>query len=156
MSYPQLIITLENRLDYLIKKTDGLEDLYFQSQMGRHLAILTAGYFEKSIQSIVSEFARRHSRKEIARFVERRMSREWSINREKLKKITEEIDKELFLKIEGNVGDDAKSAVDSIKNIRDQLSHGEDNGTSYGVIRDYHFKVRQYVNVVREQFESFS
>lgn len=39
-----------------------------------------------------------------------------------------------------------QNALDSVKELRDQIAHGVDNGTGYGVIKNYHQLVRSYVD----------
>lgn len=148
MSLSRDILALETRLDYLISRMDETQDIFMQAHHGRYLAILTAGYFEKAVQLAIIEFARTRSTKEIRRFVERQISWEGSINRAKWKSILERFDDGIFERIEGAVDDEAKNAVDSIKSLRDQLAHGDDNGTGYGTIKRYHAGVRQYARGV--------
>lgn len=142
------IFALEARLDFLIDKMDETTDIYMQAHHGRYLAILTAGYFEKAVQSAIIEFARNRSSREVTRFVERQISWEGSINRIKLKQILERFDDDIFERIEKIVDEEAKNAVDSIKGLRDQLAHGDDNGTGYGTVKRYHAGVRAYARAV--------
>lgn len=145
------VFALESRIDNFVKRAEEISDLYLQAHFGRYLAILTAGYFEKAIQSAIVEFARQRSNEQVTRFVESQISWEGSINRSKFKAILDRFDADIFHRVEGSVDEEAKAAVDSVKTLRDQLAHGNDNGTGYGTIKGYHFGVRRYVRAVIQE-----
>jgi RiboL-PSP-HEPN len=142
------IFALERRLDYLIAKMDDTTELYMQAHNGRYLAMLTAGYLEKSVQSAILEFTKKRSSLEVTRFVEKQIAWESSVNRSKLRGIRERFGDGIFERIDGIVDEETRNAVDSIKSLRDQLAHGDDNGTGYGTVKRYHAGVRQYVRAV--------
>jgi hypothetical protein len=148
MLKPMQIVALEQRLDYAISKFDVETELFVQSHLGRYLVILTAGYVEQTIQSALTDFARRTAHPDIALFVSNTLAWEGSINRDKLSKILKRFNGSWYEEIESAATDAEKNAIDSIKELRDQLAHGLDNGTGYGVIKNYHLLVRSYVDRV--------
>lgn len=144
------VSAIEQKLDVLIKKIDLIDDVQLQSHLGRYLAIITAGYFEKIIQLSVAEYCNKRATPPVVKFISRRMSWEGSINRAKLKRILDDFDLALYETIESVADEPAKAAVDSIKTLRDQLAHGDENGTSYGTVKQYHAGVRKYAEAVSQ------
>jgi hypothetical protein len=144
MLKPLPIVSLERRLDHAITKFDEQSDIYLQSHIARYLIIVTAGYFEQVVQSVLQDFAKPRGSPEIVNYVEATLAWEGSINRAKLSRILDRFDPGWFPKIEAVANDAQKNAVDSVKDLRDQLAHGAENGTGYGVAKTYHVGVRGY------------
>ena len=145
MQKPIQIQSLEQRLDYAISKFDQEQDLFVQSHLARYLAIITAGYFEQAVQSALTDFTSRSARQELTNYVDATLAWEGSINRDKLARILGRFNETWFESIEAIASDGEKNAVDSIKQLRDRLAHGLDNGTGYGTIKAYHQQTRMYV-----------
>lgn len=144
MLKPLSIISLEKKLDYAISQFDAQSDVYLQSHISRYLIIVTAGYFEQVVQNTLLEFSKPRSSVQIASYVESTLAWEGSINRAKLLRILDRFDRSWYPIIESLANDEQKNAVDSIKDLRDQLAHGGENGTGYGVAKAYHTGVRGY------------
>lgn len=145
MQKPQQILALEARIDYLISKIDAQADIFLQSHLGRYLLILTAGYFEQAVQSALTQFTQARAQPQIVNYISTSLGWEGSINRDKLGRILDRFDRAWFIQLESATTDAEKNALDSVKELRDQLAHGVDNGTGYGVIKSYHQLVRSYV-----------
>jgi len=144
MLKPLPIVSLEKRLDHAIAKFDKQSDIYLQSHIARYLIIVTAGYFEQVVQVALRKFTKPRASPQIISYVEATLAWEGSINRAKLLHILDRFDPSWFPKIEARANDAQKNAVDSIKDLRDQLAHGAENGTGYGVAKMYHAGVRGY------------
>lgn len=145
MQKPIQILSLEQRLDYAISKFDQQTDIFVQSHLARYLAILTAGYFEQAVQSALSDFAKRVSHTDVANYIDATLAWEGSINRDKLGRILKRFNESWYESVESIATDSEKNAVDSIKELRDKLAHGVDNGTGYGTVKVYHKETRGYV-----------
>lgn len=146
MQKPAQILALETKLSYSVAKFDAQTDVYLQSHLARYLIIVTAGYFEQAVQSSLTNFTRPRAQIQIANYVDTTLAWEGSINRNKLERILARFDRTWFLNLEARALDAEKQAVDSVKDLRDQLAHGNDNGIGYSTARTYHFLVRDYVS----------
>jgi RiboL-PSP-HEPN len=144
------ILSLEKKLDYLIEKFDTQTDVFMQSHLSRYLIIITAGYFEQAIQNALVKFATDRAHQDIVNYVDSTLSWEGSINRDKLSRILKRFNQSWFEKLEASTTEAEKNAIDSVKELRDQLAHGLDNGTGYTVARNYHLQVRGYVERFHE------
>ncbi|RTM14530.1 MAG: hypothetical protein EKK33_05085 [Bradyrhizobiaceae bacterium] len=146
MQKPAQIAALETKLTYSVTKFDALTDIYLQSHLAKYLIIVTAGYFEQVVQSSLTNYARPRAQSEIVNYIDTTLSWEGSINRRKLERILARFDSAWFTALEAIALDAEKQAVDSVKDLRDQLAHGNDNGIGYGTARTYHFLVRNYAS----------
>lgn len=146
MQKPIQILSLESKLDYSVSKFDATSDIYLQSHLARYLVIMTAGYFEQVVQASLTGFAQSRAHNQIVNYVDTTLSWEGSINRNKLERILGRFDKTWFSAVEARAQDPQKRAVDSVKDLRDQLAHGNDNGIGYSTARTYHFLVREYAS----------
>ncbi len=109
------------------------------------MAILTPGFFEQAVQTALGDFAKRCAHNDVSNYVDSTLAWEGSINREKLSKILKRFNESWYEAVELIATDSEKNAVDSIKELRDKLAHGVDNGTGYGTIKGYHQQTRAYV-----------
>jgi HEPN superfamily RiboL-PSP-like protein len=146
MQKPQQILALETKLSYSVTKFDALSDLYLQSHLARYLIIITAGYFEQVVQASLTGFAQARAHTQVVNYVDTTLAWEGSINRSKLERILGRFDKTWFAALEARALDAEKGAVDSVKDLRDQLAHGNDHGIGYSTARAYHFLVRDYAS----------
>lgn len=130
----------KDRIAYLFTALDREKDnmdLRLQGVFANHLALKAAGFVEKSVQLTVAEYARRHSNPLVSSYVLRTIEWENSLNCEKIEKILSRFDPGWWPTISAHLTEENLSAIDSLKNIRDQLAHGGDNGTGFTVIRRY-------------------
>jgi hypothetical protein len=144
MKKPLSIVSLDARLSHVVTQFDRQPDYLIQTHLGKYLIIVTSGYFEQVVQASLTEFARHRSPPEIANYVDSTLSWEGSINRHKLARILNRFDGKWFTEIEKLAQPAEKQAIDSVKELRDQLAHGNENGTGYAAARNYHFLVRSY------------
>lgn len=121
----------------LIEVEKDKVDVRLLALFSNQMAIRSAGLVEKSVQMILAEYARRRSNSEIARFVQRQAEWENSLNCDKIEKLLDRFNKDWWRSLVETTSEESRLAVDSLKNIRDQLAHGGDNGTGLVNIRAY-------------------
>lgn len=130
----------EQRLDRLAKDlreaADGA-DLSIQHVFSSHLVLAGAGHVENSVIHILSEYGRVHGNPVIKRFVEKAVSRNNSLNCDKIKAVTDQFHSDWWEQIKEETLDAERDAVDSLKTLRDQIAHGRRNGTGFTVVKGY-------------------
>lgn len=142
---------LEKRIDYIISQLKAEQSIFLLSHWARYIAIISAGYFEEGVRLCVVGYCRKRANPQIVSFVEGRVAREGSINRAKLKKILDDFDLDLYDAIDAKADAETRSAVDSLKDLRDQLAHGKDNGTGLVTVLKYYAGAKRYIaNMVAE------
>lgn len=137
-----------NRIDALIATMNAAVDnvdLRIQNVFANHIVLVGAGYVEDAVLATLSEYGRAHGNPRIARFVEKAVSRNNSLNCEKIEKILHQFDKDWWPEIEARTSSENISAIDSLKTLRDQIAHGKPNGTGYITVRDYYTRSKRFV-----------
>lgn len=145
---PPSVASNRNRIENLVSSCNLVfqdVDPAIQSIMANHLVILTAGYVETAVIEIVRVYVANHGNNAIQRFISRSISRENSLNCEKISTILNSFDKDWWKVLSDNLKESEKSAVDSIKALRDQIAHGQVNGTGYIVIRNYNNECYRFI-----------
>lgn len=122
----------------LIAQEEAQTDLRLLGLASNQMALRCAGLVERSVQLILAEYARLRSTPQIARFVQKHAEWENSLNCQKIEKLLGRFDEGWWPSILAGVDEEATLGLDSLKNIRDQLAHGNDNGTGLASIRKYH------------------
>ncbi|WP_282047307.1 HEPN domain-containing protein [Roseibium album] len=137
------------RIDALITTMDeavGDLDVRIQNVLANHVVLAASGYVEQAVVAILSEYGRQHGNQRISRFVEKMISRQNSLNCDKIEKILNHFDKSWWPKLENSTASANISAVDSLKTLRDQIAHGKPNGTGYITVKDYYEKSKKFVS----------
>lgn len=145
---PLRVTQQANRIDALLATMDAtVEDVDFRIQnvFANHVVLAGAGYVESSVLAMLSEYGRIHGNTKISRFVEKSISRNNSLNCEKIAKILDQFDKDWWPAIVVSTAAENIAAVDSLKTLRDQVAHGKPNGTGYMTVRDYYVKSKRFV-----------
>lgn len=147
MPLPQ-ITSEEQRLEKLsadLRSAVDDADLNLQHVFSSHLVLAGAGHVENSIIQILSEYGRVNGNPVIKRFVERTVSRNNSLNCEKIKLVSDQFHPEWWPHFEVAIAASEKDAVDSLKTLRDQVAHGKRNGTGFSVVKGYFDNAKVFV-----------
>ena len=123
----------------------------FQHVYSSYAALKGAGLVEFAFGEILSEYARQRGNPELARYVKSAVGWENSLNCEKIEKLLNRFDAAWWPAIFARTSPAQRSAVDSLKTLRDQYAHGTYNGTGYLVVEGYYFSAKQLVNEVASE-----
>lgn len=146
---PLRVMQNAHRIDSLLTTMDAVVsdvDSRIQNVFANHIVLLGAGYVEDAVLATLSEYGRVHGNPRIARFVEKAVSRNNSLNCEKIEKILHQFDKDWWPEIRVRTSPENTSAIDSLKTLRDQIAHGKPNGTGYMTVRDYYVRSKRFVS----------
>ena len=145
-----------NSIESLLRRTRAAtgDDIELSAHWGRYICVLTAGFLEKSIQEVYSEFVHAASSPAVARFAESKLDR---INNPKAGQFVETArsfkpewaeDLQLFLD-EG--GGRRRNAIDSIMNNRHQIAHGDGAQITVHRVREYLPHCIEVVEFIEDQ-----
>lgn len=126
-----------NNLFNSISSEQNKVDISLLPVFSSYMAIKAAGYVEKSVKEILSEYARRNSNKQILQYISSTVEYENSLNCEKIQKIFDKFEKNWWEKIDTKLDQSIRDGVNSLKTIRDQIAHGKHNGTGLTVVKQY-------------------
>lgn len=146
---PHSIFQYQQRTDNLVKLLDAAApdvDIPILSVFSNQLAIRSAAMVEYSVIQILSEYGRLNGNQRIGRFVEKTVTRNNSLNCEKIKTILDNFDVSWWPKIQTTCPAQSLEAVDSLKTLRDQLAHGKENGTGLQTVKVYYQDAKVFVN----------
>lgn len=119
-----------------------------QSIYSNHLVLQAAGLVENGVCDILSHYAGNHGDTRLRRFVQAEISRNNSLNCEKIEKIIEKFDPSWIVSLKSTWTASERSAVDSLKAIRDQIAHGNSNGTGYATVAGYYNDAKAFITKV--------
>lgn len=120
-------------------------DLSIQHVFSSHLILAGAGHVEHSIIHVLSEYGRIHGNLVIKRYIEKSVSRNNSLNCEKIETICNQFSSAWWSELEETTLQVERDAVDSLKTLRDQVAHGQRNGTGYSVVKGYVQNAKSFV-----------
>ncbi len=137
------------RIDHLVTTLDSTVDSVdpiIQNLYASQVVLAAAGYVESATTHILSEYAQRHGgNPRVSRYIARTVLRNNSLNCEKIKNILDRFDSEWWLTLDRETSDQKKSAVNSLKNLRDAIAHGKQNGTGYTTVKTYYSECKKFV-----------
>lgn len=131
----------------LIKK--AAVDQEIQAHYARYLSIRVAGYAEQSLKDLVSAYARHHGSAPLHSYVESKVNRIWGIDRAKLEEVINGLDKtwwsDLLVKMPQEL-----DSLNSVGKIRNNVSHGGDQGVTLDTVTQYRDDVIKLVRYLCE------
>jgi len=123
--------------------------LAISGRMTEYLCVRVAGFFEKSIQQIFYEHALRTGRLQLARFVSKELEWETSYNTQRLLDVVGRFDTDWQRQLEIFMADDnRKNALDSIRNDRNRIAHGESVTVGLSTLKEWYKRVTDTVDYV--------
>lgn len=138
------------RLKALIKIASGSTNQpELLSHWARYFCVVTAGLVENSVRELYSEFIRRTSQNQIARYAVSQILSIKNPNAEKLVQIARKFDPVWAVAIENFMKDEGrKEAVDAIMTHRHNIAHGKDTGITLIALKEYLKKVESVVEYI--------
>lgn len=117
----------------------------FQHVYSSYAGLKAAGLVEFGFREILAEYTRRHGDQQLVSYVRNVIEWENSLNCEKLEKLLNRFDAHWWPAIVATTSPGERSAVDSLKTLRDQYAHGKHNGTGYLVVEGYYYSAKRFV-----------
>ncbi len=148
MPLPARVRSEAQRIDYLVTTLDSTVDFVepiVQNLYANQVVLAAAGYVENATKHILSEYAQKRGNKAIAQYIEHAVSRNNSLNCEKIKIILDCFNNEWWLELNRETSDQRKWAVNSLKALRDRIAHGKHNGTGYSTVKTYYSECKKFV-----------
>lgn len=118
-------------------------DEEISSHWARYLCVLSSGLVELGIRQILSEYSRRQSSEEVARFADSRIRYLMNLNTEKIRDVLSCFSPEWRTAFDAYVTDEQKDAIDSIVANRNNIVHGNPVGISFVVVKRYYERAWQ-------------
>lgn len=123
-----------------------------QSHFARYYCVLVCGFIENCIKIVVIDFAQNSGRSEVAAYVGSRISRFGDIGKQELSSFIHSYSNTWGKHVDSFMDGPAGEALDSLKNIRNQVAHGGSMSTSLGQIDAYFSEIDKLVEFVDKTF----
>ncbi len=140
---------LKRVLDENFKRAARIDnDPELQSDFARYLCILVSGFIEKAAVELILEHTRRRADPTVLRFVESRTRQFTNVNSQRLQELLGAFDPAWRSNLEKFLVDERKDSVDSIVNLRNQISHGQSVGVTFVRVKNYYEHVQAVIDYV--------
>lgn len=120
-----------------------------QAHFARYLSVRVAGYAEQSLKDLVSAYARHHGSAPLHSYVESKVSRVWGIDRAKLEEVLVSLNSIWWSELLEKMPQELDS-LNSVGKIRNNVSHGGDQGITIDTVRQYRDDVVRLVRYLSE------
>ena len=154
MNGKAVVAALRQRLDATFERIGQVSDdveSELLSDFARYLCVLVSGFLEQSVVELVLEHVRRNSNLTVQRHIEARLRRQFSnANSQRLIDLMSTFNPAWGTDLQNFLYDEYKDAVDSVVNLRNQISHGVPVGVTMTRIKDYYVPVKKVVDHIAE------
>ena len=123
------------------------------SDLSKYLCVLVSGFIEQSIRDVYREYANKANPR-VQTLVSQLLDEQiQSPNAKNLVELAGKLDREWGIQLEELMGEEYKSAVDSVVSNRHRIAHGQDSQVTYRMIREWYEAVNKVVEFVEDQCE---
>ena len=128
----------QNRLSDLFKNSAVLGlDIETQSHWARYLCVLSCGFIEVSIRTILEDYVKNHASTQIANYTHTQLTRFYNPTTNKILSLIQSFDLTWKQSLEKEITGEMKDALDSIVNNKNTIVHGQPTGITFLTIKTY-------------------
>lgn len=122
-----------------------------RSDFARYLCVQVSGFLEQSVVDLVLEHVRRNSSLTVQRHIEARLGRRFAnAKSQTLIDLMNTFDLAWGTDLKDFLVDEYKDAVDSVVDLRNQISHGGSVGVTMARVQSYYERVNKVVDRIAE------
>jgi hypothetical protein len=136
---PAEIARRRQKLDALYKRVAVFTDDADQAHWARYLCVLTSGFIELSVRTILSEYARNKAAPYVSNYVQSQLSDFQNPKMEKILDLVGSFNDVWEAELRSAADGELKDSVDSIVANKNRIAHGDDVGITY-VRMDRYYK----------------
>lgn len=141
----------EKTLDHLFDMVSKLEEDEIKSHLAKYLCIQASGYLENVIKGLVTEYHNGTCKKSTENFVTEKIRYITNIDDDKLSAFLKSFNTEWENQFNNKVSDQHLQSLSSIISQRNQIAHGNANGSniSFKMMAQYYADLKEIVKVLR-------
>lgn len=142
------VVRSQQRIDRAFERAKTLpnEDLELQADFARYLTILVYGYFEHSVLSLLQAYVESRATPAVARYTQIQLRYRRNMGTGVLLELLGSFDIGWQQQCEQMLDDSSCAALDAVRDIRNNISHGRWQGVTLTRIRNYYMEIRGVVN----------
>ena len=141
------------RIDTLVQNlgqtVDDVDPLV-QNVFANHVVLAGAGLVENSVIAILAEFSLKCGCQPLSSYVERTVGFNNSLNCNKIRQILDRFDNTWWADVKKLTSPASRSAVDSLKTLRDKVAHGKPNDTGFTTVKGYYAEAKIFVQCLND------
>lgn len=150
---PLSVTQYQQRLDstlVYVRAQAAVCPMNMQHVYSSYLVVKTAGLVEVAVRDILRRYAQQHGNTVLQRYVSAMVERENSFNCEKLEKLLDRFSGDWWPDLLTLIPLAQRTAIDSVKTLRDQFAHGKANGTGFAIVDGYYGLTRSFVQALSD------
>jgi RiboL-PSP-HEPN len=125
-------------------------DDVLRSHWAKYLSIITSGYLEVVIRTVLAEYAKRCANEHVAAYAEAQLGNFQNPSVDKILVVLAQFDPAWVNQLEDFWKEERKAAVASVVNVRHHAAHGRHFGTTIAQMREYHRRINEVVRFLDE------
>ena len=144
--------SMKHRLDavFALAAKQGADEEVL-SHWARYLCVLTSGFIEVSLRSILSEYAAVRSHPDLTNFVVSRLQRMTNLNEKRVYNLLAAFQPGWAEQFRLKTTDRQKAALDSVVANRNQIAHGHSVGLTFARMKDYYREIVAVLNLIQKE-----
>ena len=144
--------SLEVRVETVLELATQTEDEELRAELAKYLCILVSGLIEQRCGECAFGYTLKRASPEVARYVHEQLRRERKSSCTAIRDLFVKFDRSRAEEWFGDLADEERDAVDSIRNNRNQLAHGRFVGLSLGQLMRYMHSADKAISALFTKF----
>ncbi len=141
---------ISSRLDRAFETTANVDDDEVKSHLARYLCVLTSGYLETAIKTILRDYVYNRSTPYIHSYVIFSTNNLTNLKSEKISDQLSHFCSEWKEKFDTTLTDEEKSSVNSVVANRNQIAHGQNSDVTYVRIKEWYKNIKHVILKVEQ------
>jgi len=150
------IISYRDRLDNLYRKTSTISDQNDRKEWSKYLCVLTSGWIEESLRTLLNDYARFNASPKIQHYVSKEIDNITNCKTDKIIQILSKFDAEWGKQFEEKIDNrspihrEIKDSIDTVVANRHRIAHGRSVGMTYTRISGFYNYCKTAIEVLDE------
>lgn len=138
----------KRRLDVLFDKVEDIDDIEMKAEWAKYLCVLTSGYIEQSVRTILSDFADDRSHDVVSSYVSSQLDYFNNPKAGRIEEVARRFNPQWADHIRDAVEGEIKEALNSIVANRHQIAHGRDVDLSFVRMKDFYDRATRAIDIL--------
>lgn len=141
----------QKRIDDLLSRAEKAKEISLSAHWAKYLCVLTCGYLEVAVATILHDYAKGASNPNVARFASSAIRKVMKSPRlDNLLDVVGSFDPAWKTSLEAFAAGEVKEAINSLVGQRQLIAHGNDSQLSLGRFKSYYTSAKRFVEELDE------
>jgi len=138
----------KRRLDVLFDKVEDIDDIEMKAEWAKYLCVLTSGYIEQSVRTILSDFADDRSHDVVSSYVSSQLDYFNNPKAGRIEEVARRFNPQWANHIRDAIEGEIKEALNSIVANRHQIAHGRDVDLSFVRMKGFYDRATRAIDIL--------